>query len=823
MLERGSLLVALLLAADGLHLEFQQQPAGARFGQAGQELSGAAEVDDEADWPWHFGGHHAESNVQTDAAPTAPVSASEAAPPQRDRLAVLVTGSVERLLLAPLLSNVVRANAKKGFQVDLFLSLQAPSKIAQADVDNATIGNASSETSVDNATSDPQITQLLQGASVDNFNSTVMDQICSLARAQLASSCQWDIEGGDLGPIDGDRVAADVASGANQDGAQAAVARWRSQSRLWSRALAQEQSRRKYAAVLVAPGDSLWMAPMMVDVSEFHKDPMKVSVMSCSDSAAGIKRTITSEATVMGREAAGAMLQLYQVSSSAEEVASWVTRLRRTNVVPEPKPVALATYTQSGLPCFRKESFNLTEKEGQAAEYQQCFGEPSSDGPLTSLFNTFGCEDMNPAFYGLLWPQQVKKLHAAIAELAGHQERKPVVLTVIDNEEEDLAYHMIKSLQAAGEAANSLVVGTVPGICRDMDALYGVPSKRCIVVQPAQEVRRGLFRHAILTTAALAGLSDRITLASPRVAFTRPTGAQRGEATSRHIVFATSGMTTNDTNDCGDSDGFDSGLYGSALDTAVVAVPDAPGVTNLLLRAWARMVKDTDVSQKMALAGALEEKADNVEAALLSCSAVRLQETEREEKNDDDILAALAPGQKPPPVHKKKPEAKRVMDGEVDEDQVEAPAAPKPKPGHWDPLAKKWVPGESEAQKFKNMWDDRIKEIRADAGYNETAIREEAIKRRLENRQNHKKHPRTAVQTKKIRYLPQEEVDKVKAKDAAWDESVRKQHDDDLAHADERKEAFKREVEKQMKIMSHEGDNDKDDDAPSDDGDLGAE
>jgi hypothetical protein len=266
------------------------------------------------------------------------------------------------------------------------------------------------------------------------------------------------------------------------------------------------------------------------------------------------------------------MLQLYQVSSNTEEVASWVTRLRGTNVVPEPKPVALATYTQSGLPCFRRQSFNLTQKEGQAAEYQQCFGESSSTGPLTSLFNTFSCEDMNPRFYGLLWPQQVKKLHAAIAELAGHQERKPVVLTVIDNGEEELAYHMIRSLQAAGEVANSLVVGTVPGICRDMDALYGIPSRRCIVVQPALTVRRGVLRHAILTTAALASLSDRITLASPRVVFTRPTSAQlREEATSRHVVLARSGMTSNDTDDCGDSDGSPS----SAFDSAVVAVPDA--------------------------------------------------------------------------------------------------------------------------------------------------------------------------------------------------------------------------------------------------------
>jgi len=739
--------------------------------------------------------------------PTAPVAAPEAAPLHRGRLAALVTGSVERLLLTPLLSNVVRANAERGLQVDLFLSLQAPSSIVQA--------AAELEAPVDNATSDPKVAQLLQGASVDSFNSTVMDQICSLALAQLASSCQWDIEGGDLGPIDGatessisaDRVAASVTSGTSQ----AAVARWRSRSRLWSRALAKEASQRRYAAVLVAPADGLWMAPLVVDVSEFHADSMKVSVMSCSDSVAGIRGMIMSEAAVMGREAAGAMLQLYQVSSTAEEVASWVARVRSTNVVPEPKPVALATYTQSGLPCFRRQSFNLTLTEGQAAVYQQCFGEPSSAGPLTSFFNTFSCEDMNPAFYGVLWPQQVKKLHAAIGELAGRQERKPLVLTVIDEEEEDLAYHMIRSLQATGEAANSLVVGTVPGICRDMDALYGIPSKRCVVVQPAQSVRRGVLRHAILTTAALAGLSDRITLASPRVAFAGPAGAQlRAEAASRHVVFARGGMTSNDTDDCGAAD--------AGLDSAVVAVPDAPEVTNLLLRAWARMVESPGVSQQAALAGAVEEKADGVEAMLLSCSTARLQETERAEKSDDELLAALAPGERPPAHHR----AKRSAETEGAE-VVEVQPKPKPKAGHWDPLEKKWIPAEgaSRVQELKDMWSKRIEEMREANGYNETEEREAAIARRMERRK--KKHNRTGLPTRKIRYLPQAEVDKVKAKDDAWAEAQRKQMEDDLAHADERKEAFKREVEKQMKIMEGAGKDDEDDDDSTDDGDLGAE
>ncbi|CAK0904114.1 unnamed protein product, partial [Prorocentrum cordatum] len=132
MLGRVGLVAALLLAVSGLHLEFQQPPVGGRFGQAGQELSGAAGVAGEAGWPWHLGGHHTETESTeqqplTDDAPTAPVAAPEG------RLAVLVTGAVERLLLTPLLANVVRANAKKGLQVDLLLSLQAPSSIVEED------------------------------------------------------------------------------------------------------------------------------------------------------------------------------------------------------------------------------------------------------------------------------------------------------------------------------------------------------------------------------------------------------------------------------------------------------------------------------------------------------------------------------------------------------------------------------------------------------------------------------------------------------------------------------------------------------------------
>ncbi|CAK0850906.1 unnamed protein product [Prorocentrum cordatum] len=248
-------------------------------------------------------------------------------------------------------------------------------------------------------------------------------------------------------------------------------------------------------------------------------------------------------------------------------------------------------------------------------------------------------------------------------------------------------------------------------------------------------------------------------------------------------------MTSNDTEECGESDG---------IDSAVVAVPDAPEVTNLLLRAWARMVQNPGVSQQMALAGAVEEKADRVEAALLPCSTARLQETDKEEKSDDEFLAALAPGEKPA-VHKKAKRSEESENAEVTEEQPK----PKPKTGHWDPLEKKWIPAEgaSRVQELKDMWSKRIEEMREANGYNETAEREAAIARRIENRK-HKKHNRTGLPTRKIRYLPQAEVDKVKAKEDAWAEAQRKQMEDDLAHAEERKEdAFKREVEKQMKIM----------------------
>ncbi|CAK0811809.1 unnamed protein product, partial [Prorocentrum cordatum] len=109
--------LALLLGAGGLKLQDPgPEPGGAALGQASGELAAT----EEAAWPGLFGSPR-RTRRQADASEGL---VKRAAPEQTGRIAVLVSGSVKGLLLTPLLANVVRANAVKGLEVDLYFGLK---------------------------------------------------------------------------------------------------------------------------------------------------------------------------------------------------------------------------------------------------------------------------------------------------------------------------------------------------------------------------------------------------------------------------------------------------------------------------------------------------------------------------------------------------------------------------------------------------------------------------------------------------------------------------------------------------------------------------
>jgi len=518
----------------------------------------------------------------------------------------------------------------------------------------------------------------------------------------------------------------------------------------------------------------------------------------------------------MGREAADTMLGMYQAwqkgdarlegTRTAEEAWFRMAMESGLNVKPEPMNIALSSQTSSGLPCFQENTFNLKQGEG----YEQCFGESAEYSPVTSLFSTFSCDTMNPDFYDMLWPQQVQRLHQTVAELASHSERAPIVLTVVNHDEVEMAVNMLTSLQTVGEEAASLVVATSTGICKAMKDSVGVAGSKCITVQPAQDVRSSLFKHAVLTTVAAAGLTDRIIYTAPHALFATAPDSWRPRAREhRHILFSKDLSRARDAKDgCAGQSSDDLSL----IDSSVLLLSDAPQVTEVLLRTWERMLYEGKASQAEALV-AVVQATDSTGFGFLSCGSHSLQPTSASFAADKVLSWEMPPG-----VAENMRKQRSTAGGSA-----------------WVDRMRKQVSGENErraapqqamdvqrraefkkqAAAWNEAWEKRVQELRAESGYNETEVREQRRLRRQYNRAHREHHK------KRVRYLPAEEAAKVKAKDEAWEAGQEKQKEDDLAKADSRKQAFQREVEKAQKSMD-EGDEDAEDDSDAAEEETGA-
>jgi len=423
--------LAFPLAVVGLHARSdptaEAEPQGLLGGR-----DAAAEGAQWPKWPRVFKGESEKPYAEQKAEP-------------QSKMAVLVSGSVENLILTPLLSNVVRANARRGLQVDLFFSLVAPVRGSKPSV-----------------TTDPKIANLLLNFDEVSYNGTVMDFVCELAKEQGATHCVWELENDNAVRRPKDATFRKIMTQVpftSPEGLDT-VSRWRSQSSLLGR-VRDIEGDDQYDAVMVTRANGYWMAPRVVNVEDFQADPFQVSTMPCLDETG-----INDNAIIMGREAADVMLDAFAAwqrgeeylhgTRTAEEVLFRMASQAGLTVVPEPMFVAQALYTASGLPCFRESTFNVNSEQQRM---EQCFAESAAEAPVTSLFSAFSCDTLNPNFFELLWPQQVNKLHQIFADISNRNESNAIVLTVVDHGEVDMAVKMLTSLQAAGAEASLIGLG----------------------------------------------------------------------------------------------------------------------------------------------------------------------------------------------------------------------------------------------------------------------------------------------------------------------------------------------------------------------------
>jgi len=753
--------LALPQAVVGLHAI---SDPNAQFAQADGEFT-AVQGEDSEWWPKLRRGKHA----------SGPYAEQEAEP--QSRMAVLVSGSFEKLILTPLLSNVVHANARKGLQVDLFFNLVAPMKGTKPTV-----------------ATDPKIANLLRSFDEVSYNGKIMDRVCELAKGQGATHCLWNFEKDDAVRAPHNKTYRKIMTQVPfmSDAGLETIAKWRSHSSLLGRVRDMEGDDEYYDAVMVTQANNYWMAPRVVNVEDFQADTLRLSTMPCLDETG-----INDNAVIMGREAADVMLSAFDAwqradeslhgTRTAEEVWFRMASQGGLNVVPEPMYAAQALYTASGLPCFQESTFSVNSEQQRL---EQCFAESAGEAPMTSLFSAFSCETMNPDFFDLLWPQQVNKLHEKIADITNRNESNAIVLTVVDQGEVELAVKMLTSLQAAGGEAKSFVVGTSAGVCKALANSFGVAGHKCFVVVPSQDVRLSLFKHAILTTVAVAGLSDKIVYASPRATFQSSLTSQLA-ASNKRILF---GKSTESEAGCvaeaGDVGGID-GCPACQTDApGVLYLSDAPEVTDMLLRAWQEMAESKKVSQGEALATALAASGYS-DFGLLSCG-MRLSE----EPESDRVVSADQP---PGMTEKINREVRKASESAwVDRFRAEASKERKAKSDVAVSEKQRQQEWHRQAAEWKDMWAQRVADLERENNYNATEVAAERKKARMErrkqNKQSHRKH---------VRYLPAEEAAKVKAKDEAWDASIAKQKADDMEKAEDRREAFKHQVEEAQKIIEN--------------------
>jgi len=622
-----------------------------------------------------------------------------------------------------------------------------------------------------------------------SYGGKLMDYICELAKKEGATKCSWMAPSDEAAPVGAAQRSIMVQQPAGSASGQEAVRRWRSQAHLWAAVRLEEEAGSEladqydqYDAVMVTRSDTYFLAPFLVDAEGFQLESQRVSTTPCLDVTG-----ISDKAVVMGREAAEVLLGVHEAwkrgeerlsgTRTAEEVWFRMASHGGLNIVPEPMYAAQALYTASGLPCFQESTFNVNSEQQRL---EQCFAESAGEAPMASLFSAFSCETMDPNFFDLLWPQQVSRLHQVIADITNRNESNAIVLAVIDHDEVELAVKMLTSLQAAGEDAKSVVVGTSAGVCKALANSFGVAGHKCLVMMPSQDVRLRVFKHAILTTVAVAGLSDKIVYASPRATFASSLTSQLA-ASDERILFGKSG-------DSAGACSVEAGSLGD-VDGSVLYLSDAPEVADMLLRAWQAMEESQGISQGRALAGALDASGYS-NFGFLSCGT-RLSE----EPESDRVLSSQVP---PGVAERARRQVRKASESAwVDRFRAEASRERRAAAGEGAVSERQrqeaW---QKRASEWKDTWARRVADLERENNYNATEVAEERRRKRMEQRKQSK-----ATRRKHVRYLPPDEAAKVKAREDKWEADQAKQKADDMEKAEARREAFKHQVEEAQRII----------------------
>merc|ERR1719356_1507425 len=326
-------------------------------------------------------------------------------------------------------------------------------------------------------------------------------------------------------------------------------------------------------------------------------------------------------------------------SRNAEEYLYRMSMAHGISIRPHGLPMSVAATTNRGLPCFRKQKFNLTTRGG----YKKCYAEKDDHGPLTRLFAEFNCDDLNPDYFDQLPAENVSSFHGAIKAVAG-PDRRAYILTVVDLTESDLLQNMLRSLIAAGEESGVIVVGSERGVCESVQE--GYPNAVCIEFPvrfkvgttetsqgPVKYSEVARLKHAVRTVALMSGLSEGVLFADPDVVFLKkPVSVFQLFSVHKDVTLAGNNAAREGAAACEEvADRY--GAPGPAqlsigredrrfeADPGLFYVRDTPGAAHLLLRSWMNLVQDGDLkhTQSWAITKAIDE-VSGVSLGTVPCS-----------------------------------------------------------------------------------------------------------------------------------------------------------------------------------------------------------
>ncbi|CAK0895737.1 unnamed protein product [Prorocentrum cordatum] len=361
---------------------------------------------------------------------------------------------------------------------------------------------------------------------------------------------------------------------------QNVLRKWRTIERLLSKAREAELAHGfRYNSVLVTRDDTYWLTPYIFDTMDFEARPATLRSTSCLE-AHGINDKVIH----LGRDAADRMGAAYEAwkrvphdalkdSRNAEEFLFKLAMSEGVGVRPTGFRYALGAMTQSGIPCFRKQSYNLTDKGG----YHKCHDEATEDGPVTKLFRTFSCDAMSPAFFDTLSSDEVAALRGTVLEASGGAHNVSVVFTIADLTDIDKAVMTLASLRSADPSARAVVVTRAHG-CERIRRAAG--NSACVEMPWLLDDQR--VKVALLTTAVFSGAAGGILFAEPGVEFQEDPIAAFTEVSGGHdVVFA-----PRQSAQC------DAMAAGADVSGSLFYVKSTPGGSHALMRAWMFLVEE---------------------------------------------------------------------------------------------------------------------------------------------------------------------------------------------------------------------------------------